>query len=267
MRKLLVSFLIGLAVMMNATFAAAAAAPVFDTTGLNSGIVAIACNSDSDKRLKVMVEKSGKSITYDLNNDGLTECFPLQMGEGQYRISVLENTSGTGYKYISTKEVDLDITDDKKIYLASVQNIRWNSDMEAIKTASKLTKGLSTDSEKIKAIYDYVTSNISYDYDKLAKLKKTYVPDIDNTIACGKGICYDFSSVFAAMLRSQGIPAKLIKGYSPNVEGYHSWNEVYNSDTGKWVVIDTTYDSQMKAAKKLYSMEKKQSQYSVSYEF
>lgn len=265
MRKLLVSICIGLAVMMNATFAAAATAPVFDTTGLNAGVVAIAYNSDSDKRLKVMVEKSGKSITYDLNNDGQTESFPLQMGDGQYRISVLENTSGTKYKYISTKEVNLDITDDKKIYLASVQNIRWNSDMETIKTASKLTKGLSTDTEKIKAIYNYVISNISYDYDKLAKLNKTYVPDIDNTTASGKGICYDYSSVFAAMLRSQGIPAKLTKGYSPNVEGYHSWNEVYNSDTGEWMVIDTTYDSQMKAANKKYSMEKKQSQYSVSY--
>jgi transglutaminase-like putative cysteine protease len=139
--------------------------------------------------------------------------------------------------------------------------------METIKTASKLTEGLSTDSKKIKAIYDYVINNLSYDYGKLAKLSTTYVPDIDNTIASGKGICYDFSSVFAAMLRSQGIPAKLIKGYSPNVEGYHAWNEVYNSDTGKWMVIDTTYDSQMKAANKKYSMEKKQSQYSVSYEY
>ena len=267
MRKLLVSICIGLAVIMNATFAAAATAPVFDTTGLNAGVVAIAYDSDSDKKLKVMIEKSGKSMTYDLNSDGQTESFPLQMGDGQYRISVLENTTGIKYKYVSTKEVDLDITDGKKVYLASVQNIRWNRDMETIKTASKLTEGLSTDSEKIKAIYDYVVSNISYDYDKLAKLNTTYVPDIDSTIASGKGICYDYSSVFAAMLRSQGIPAKLVKGYSPNVEGYHSWNEVYNTDTEKWMIIDTTYDSQMRAAKVKYSMEKSQAQYTKNYEY
>jgi len=267
MRKLLVSICIGLAVMLNATFAAAATAPVFDTTGLNKGVVAIAYNSDSNKRLKVMIEKSGKSMTYDLKNDGQTESFPLQMGDGQYKVSVLENTSGNNYRYISTKEVALDITDDKKVYLASVQNIRWNSDMETIKMVSKLTKGLSTDSEKIKAIYNYVTNNISYDYDKLTKLSSTYVPDIDNITSSGKGICYDYSSVFAAMLRSQGIPAKLVKGNSTNVEGYHAWNEVYNADTGKWVIIDTTYDSQMKAAKAKYSMEKSKAQYTMNYEY
>lgn len=267
MRKLLVSIIIGLAVMLNATFAAAAAAPVFDTTGLDSGIVTIAYDSDSDNRLKVMVEKSGKKITYDLNNNGLAENFPLQFGDGQYRISVLENIGGTKYKYVSTKEVDLDISDDKKIYLASVQNIRWNRDMEAVKLASKLAKGQKTDSDKIKAIYNFVVSNVSYDYDKLAKVSKTYVPDIDDTIASGKGICYDYSSVFAAMLRSQGIPAKLVMGYSPNIQGYHAWNEVYNSDTGKWMIIDTTYDSQMKAQKKDYSMTKSQSQYTKSCEY
>ncbi|HEX2947253.1 MAG TPA: transglutaminase-like domain-containing protein [Clostridia bacterium] len=262
MKKLLVSICIGLAVIMNATFAAAAAAPVFDTTRIENGIVAIAYNSDSDKRLKVMIEKSGKSMTYDLKNNGQTESFPLQMGDGQYKVSVLENTSGTKYKYVSSKEIALDINDDKKVYLASVQNIRWNSDMETVKLASRLTKGLDTDSKKIKAIYNYVVSKISYDYDKLAKLSTTYVPDVDSTLSSGTGICYDYSSVFAAMLRSQGIPAKLIMGYSPKVQGFHAWNEVYDAGTDKWIVIDTTFDSQKMAAKEKYSMEKSQTDYS-----
>lgn len=46
------------------------------------------------------------------------------------------------------------------------------------------------------------------------------------------------------MLRSQNIPAKLIKGYTPNAHGYHAWNEVYDEKLEDWVIIDTTYDLQ-----------------------
>ena len=43
------------------------------------------------------------------------------------------------------------------------------------------------------------------------------------------------------MLRSQGIPTKLVKGYSDNVDGYHAWNEVYINE--EWITIDTTLDA------------------------
>jgi len=52
------------------------------------------------------------------------------------------------------------------------------------------------------------------------------------------GICFDFSSLLAAMLRSQDIPAKLAMGFvatSPKPT-YHAWNEVYINDVG-WIRI------------------------------
>jgi len=93
------------------------------------------------------------------------------------------------------------------------------------------------------------------------------LPNIDKTLTSGKGICYDFSSVFAAMLRSQGIPVKLVKGYTTNVEGYHAWNEVYNSETGEWIVVDTTYDVVIKDAGRAVSMAKETANYSKVYEY
>ena len=56
------------------------------------------------------------------------------------------------------------------------------------------------------------------------------------------GICYDFSVVFAAMLRTQGIETKLIKGYSTKVDGYHAWNQIYDSEKEEWYTVDSTYD-------------------------
>ncbi len=43
------------------------------------------------------------------------------------------------------------------------------------------------------------------------------------------------------MLRSIDIPTKLVMGYKNDIEKYHAWNEVYLD--GKWINLDTTYDS------------------------
>lgn len=266
MRKLLIALLIGIILSLNILPINATATAVVDTEKVGTGVVAISYNSDA--RLKVTVEKSGKRVSYDLRNDGTTEYYPLQFGEGSYKVSVLENTSGTKYKYVQSQTINLKLDDVNKVYLASVQNINWNRDMKAIKKAEELTKGLKTDKEKIKAIYQYIVSNISYDYDKLKALDTTYLPNIDETLEKRKGICYDYSSTFAAMLRSQGIPAKLVKGYSTATGStYHAWNEVYMSDTGKWIIVDTTYDAQMKSAKKKYTMEKNAKNFSKVYEY
>lgn len=267
LKKLLVLLITIVILITGVSVASAASTPVFDIAKLENGVVAVSYDSGSSSRLKLSVEKNGKKINYDLQNDGTIEHFPLQMGEGTYIVSVLENTEGKSYRYISSKTIELDLTNDNSVYLASVQNINWNYDMQAIKKAAELTKGMKTDKEKINAIYKYLVDNFDYDYDKLGTLTSTYIPDIDETLSSGRGICYDYSSLMAAMLRSQGIPAKLVKGYSPLVTGYHAWNEIYDSESGEWIVVDSTYDSQMKAQGRTYSMEKTKTQYSKNYEY
>ncbi len=243
----------------------AASEPIIDTGRLTEGVVTIGYQAGA--RLKVMIEKDGKQMTYDLRNDGTAETFPLQMGNGTYKISVLENVVDKKYKYISTEVAQLNLDDEKKVFLASIQNINWKDGMNTVKKAVEITNGLETDKEKIEAVYEYVVSNIAYDYSKISTLPSTYAPDIDNIIASGKGICYDYASVFAAMLRSQGIPVKLVKGYSKNVTGYHAWNEVYDSETGEWITLDATYDAEQKAAGHAYSMIKETARYTKVFEF
>lgn len=270
MKKILTSLFVSISILLNAPMVSATdinTNPVFDTTNLNMGIIAISYDADNDSKLKVMIEKEEKRVTYYLKSDGIVENFPLQFGNGEYKISVLKNIEGDKYRYISTKNLALDLADDKRIYLNSIQNINWNGSMDTIKKAEELTKDLKSDSQKIDTIYQYVLDSISYDYERVGNLGKDYLPNIDNILASGKGICYDYSSVFAAMLRSVGIPAKLVKGYSSNITGYHAWNEIYNSETEKWITIDTTYDVQMKEANVKYSIEKVNSQYKKVFEY
>lgn len=269
MRRFLLSLVIGAVFLFNTLSVTAEGLntkAAFDTSALNTGVIGISYNSDVEK-IKVMVEKSGKRYTYNLNNDGIEESFSLQMGNGEYKVSVLENIGGDKYKYISSENVTLNLSDANEVYLTSVQNINWDNENTAIKKAQELVKGLTNDQDRIKAIYDYIVGNFSYDYAKLNNLKSDYLPDIDLTVNSNTGICYDYASTFAAMLRSLDIPAKLVKGYATNVDGYHAWNEVYNEDTKSWMVIDTTYDSQMRAAKIKYNMEKKDGQYTKVNEY
>lgn len=233
----------------------------------NTGIISIRYCSFTDKKVKVVMEKSGKKYYYNLNSKGEYENFPLQMGNGSYNISVLENTSENNYKAVEKYSVSLNLENENLVYLNSIQNINWSESMDVIKKARELTKNAKNDEEKVNKIYDYVISNINYDHKKLDNIPQDYVPSIENILKTGKGICYDYASLFASMLRSVNVPTKLIKGYSENAIGYHSWNEVYLSSSKKWVIIDTTYDSQLKAQKRTTSMKKDSKKYNKIFEY
>ena len=85
--------------------------------------------------------------------------------------------------------------------------------------------------EALTAIYEYVTANLTYDNEKAATVSGNYLPDIDETLSTKKGICFDYASLTAAMLRSIGIPAKLAIGYSATFTSSPSagWNGPWSS--------------------------------------
>ncbi len=270
MRKFVAVILVSLALLLNVNYANAATGSdkvVFDTTQINNGIIMVASNTGTDKKIKLQVVKDQEKVTYNLKDNGKMESFSLQYGNGDYKISVLKNKEGTKYEYLATTKVSVNVNNDNSVYLGSVQNVNWNKDMTAIAKAAELTKNAKSDEDKIAAVYNYIVKNFNYDYNKLKNLKNDYLPVIDETLADKTGICYDYSSLFAALLRSQGIPTKLVKGYADKVNGYHAWNEVYKSDTGKWITIDTTYDSQMRAASAKYVMEKNKAEYQTVNEY
>ena len=52
------------------------------------------------------------------------------------------------------------------------------------------------------------------------------------TLATGKGICFDYAALMVGMLRSQGVPCKLVVGYAG--KEYHAWVSVWTEESG-WV--------------------------------
>ena len=103
---------------------------------------------------------------------------------------------------------------------------------------SQLAQGAANQGDVVRNIYQWVVDNITYDHDKAAQLASAtgYVPDPDATLASGTGICFDYASLGAAMLRSLGIPCQVITGYVSPDDVYHAWNMVYID--GEWISVE-----------------------------
>jgi transglutaminase-like putative cysteine protease len=106
--------------------------------------------------------------------------------------------------------------------------------------ALKVTEGKTTPLEKARSIYDYVFTTLRYDKTGTGWGRG------DVLYACDakKGNCTDFHSLFIAMARSQGIPARFEIGFplppdkhSAEIAGYHCWADFFEPQHG-WIPID-----------------------------
>ena len=238
-----------------------------DVTNRNDGYISARSKSGTSKKLKLRtsyVKSTGATVVYDydLNGDGTWETYSLQHGDGEYTIRVFERVIGTQYTIIQTIKVDVRYNREHAPFLVPAQNVNYTAGSNVARKAEELSKGAATDLEKLERIYKYIVETIKYDTAKaniIADGRVTgYLPKVDDTLETSKGICFDYSAMLAAMLRSQDIPAKLIKGYvavSPK-PAYHAWNEIYIKEIGwirirsqvnfkgkKWERMDSTFAS------------------------
>jgi len=236
-----------------------------DASKLSNGTVGVSYQVKDERFAKIVIAKGDEKYTYSLAPDRAVEWLPLQLGNGMYTIMVVENISGSKYKVLEKSTVELNLPDGKVVYMNSVQTVNWDKKSKAIEKAEELTKHASTDTEKVKAIYNYILNNIEYDFDLANHIPAEYVPQIDRTFSAKKDICYGYATLFAAMLRSVSVPTKLVVGQSDYVDTYHAWNEVYLDN--KWVTIDTTVDAGYWKNKKPLPMIKEAAKYKAEKQY
>lgn len=165
-------------------------------------------------RLKVTVEITGSKLQYDLNGEGEYEVFPLQLGRTNYTISLWRQVEGKKYGKIGQVKVAAKMEDELSCFLYPNQYVNYRKDSPCVKEANEVCKGLETNREKFYAIWDYIVKNFQYDYVKAVTVAGSsgMLPDIEGCWKGKKGICQDLSAVACAMMRSQGIPARLMIG-------------------------------------------------------
>ena len=221
---------------MTGVVTASASTGSIDTSHAKDGFVTV--NYASDSKLKVGIQYGDNKTSYKNCPSGKTAEFSLDQGDGTYTITVCENISGTTYQVVSRETVNAKIKNEYAPYIISTADVQFAAGDAVSQKAAEICKGAATDAEKVTAIYNYIAGHYTYDT-KLAdeitsgKVSK-YIPDTSATLSSSKGICYDLSSLFAAMCRSQSIPCSLTKGYAGR--SYHAWNKV-NVD-GAWYQID-----------------------------
>lgn len=220
-------------------------------------------NFSETSKLKLLIKKDGKQYLYDLAADGQACYFPLQMGNGEYTIGILEKVEGKGYKYLEKMTVETEIENDLDVYLNPMQYNDWTNNEEFTTLIDTITENAATDEEITNSIYDYMVENFSYDYDKAANIQSGYIPSISLLTNEKNGICYDYSAIFSAALRYKGIPSKLVKGYTTYVGSYHAWNQVYLDD--QWVTVDITVDAYYNSYNMSYNFAKETEKYTEKY--
>ena len=222
-----------------------------DASHLAEGYVAASASSSA--RLKFEVAGNGTSYYFDLPSDGTPISCPLVAGDGPYTFTVWENTSGQRYAELLTVAQDVALADEFQPFVRPNVFCDYDANSESAKLADRLCADAQNEGDVVKAVYDWIVDSIAYDEGKAASLADAtgYLPDPDATIADGSGICFDYASLAAAMLRSQGIPCKIVTGYVSPDNIYHAWNMVYIDGTwvsagidieqGTWTRIDTTF--------------------------
>ena len=165
---------------------------------------------------------------------------PCNGGSGSYTVMLLEKVGASTYLPLLNQSFSVGLSNTLKPFTASSILVNYGSGSSAVQTANSLCAGAATTDGKVAAVYNWLISNISYNSALAAQISAgtvtTYVPDIEAIMAARTGICFDYAALMASMLRSQGIPTKLVMGNVPF--GYHAWNEVYFQGVG-WVMVSS----------------------------
>lgn len=208
---------------------------LIDTSQKEDGYFGV--KAESEKRLKIQVLYEDLTYTYNLKNDGTVSFFPFQEGNGSYAIRIMEHVVDNKYSEKFRVEEDVKLKDEFQPFLHTSVYVDYTEDSECVKKANEFAKEAMDALDYISMVYKFICKNIRYDVKKAENIPTGYIPVPDETMETGKGICFDYASLAASMLRSQGIPTKLIFGYVSPDDLYHAWNMVYTEEEG-WVTVE-----------------------------
>ena len=231
-----------------------------DYSNSQDGYVIVVFTGSTDSALKVMVTAPHDAqYIYSLSSDGVSEVIPLTEGDGEYTISIYENVEANSYTSVLSLTIDVVLQNSFNPFIHPNQFVNYSKDSELVSLAAELTKDAETVKDMIIAIYDYIINNFTYDYNLAQTVQSGYLPNLDEVLHRKEGICFDYSALVTAMLRSQGIPTRLEIGY--HGDEYHAWISLFCEENGwidkryhydyneeEWTAMDPTFESGEKHA-------------------
>ena len=202
---------------------------VVDCSHMDEGYIMVRANK-SKKKLKVRiscdVNKEKIVLNYNLNGNGDFEVFPLQFGNRKCAVTLYQNIGGKKYSQEGQVGVKPNMADERRCFLYPNQYVNYDANTACVREAMKMCEGMTEQTRIYQTICDYVKGHFVYDFIKSVTVQPGTLPDIDGCWEKNMGICQDLSAMMIAMLRSQGIPARLTIG-TLGSGTYHAWVTAY----------------------------------------
>lgn len=199
------------------------------------------------------VEYSPRPDSVATERDGFGNAFTVVSWTG------LRSDASVTERYTVSTEIELgkvtsagrfpmaggEIPQDAALFLKPTPLVQ-SGDARIRELALRLSSGASTEQGAVMSVLNWVVDNVRY---------RTPIPDYDAlwTLKTGEGNCQNFAHLSVAMLRSLGIPARVVGGVSLGRrwkvplengallqgigQGGHAWMEVWYPDLG-WVPYD-----------------------------
>ena len=224
---------------------------VLDISDTDQGyLTAVSVSTDQMMNVQLTAE-DGVVYSYFIS-PGESAVIPFSSGSSTYQVSCYQQISDSQYAALYADTLEIKLANEFLPFLYPNQYVNFTPDSEASKLALSMVSEDTSDIDALQIIYNYVVSHVTYDYDLADTVASGYLPDVDETLQTGKGICFDYAALTAAMLRSCDIPCKLQIGYAGDIK--HAWINVYIRSRGwvdkavefsgdSWSRMDPTFDS------------------------
>ena len=224
---------------------------VLDISDTDQGYLT-AVSDSTDQMMNVQLTAEDGVVYSYFISPGESAVIPFSSGSGTYQVSCYQQISDSQYAALYADTLEIKLANEFLPFLYPNQYVNFTPDSEASKLALSMVSEDTSDIDALQTIYNYVVSHVTYDYDLADTVASGYLPDVDETLQTGKGICFDYAALTTAMLRSCDIPCKLQIGYAGNIK--HAWINVYIRSRGwvdkavefsgdSWSRMDPTFDS------------------------
>ncbi|MFA6461172.1 MAG: transglutaminase-like domain-containing protein [Candidatus Woesearchaeota archaeon] len=189
------------------------------------------------------VQEIDQMFGKQLNNKIIYEWNNVNLGEKEFGYSALINTKNERVKVQFMVPFPLRDVKEFEQYTWPTETIDSN-DPEVIAKAAELAEGEDDAFKVAFKLASWVEENVKYDLNTLtAKTSQKASWVLENR----QGVCDEMTSLFIAMCRSLGIPARFVSGVSYSNSPLfnepwqpHGWAEVYFPEIG-WVSFDTAF--------------------------
>ena len=212
--------------------------------------------SDQEKLVKIFREKlinrESNIVLYYHCDEEITQEFFSNLAHQLFQKAIKHTGNGKEGDYLKwhcqgwTVKASISVNSNKGYDLNIFYDVSYLSSLEqeekVDEEVSNLLKSLDlsnkTDYQKVKAIYDYICSNVTYDHDNLNdksySLKYTAYAALINKTA----VCQGYASLFYRLALDAGVDTRVISG---EAGGPHAWNIVKLN--GKYYNLDSTWDA------------------------